>query len=314
MDGWTKNIVVRLYREGNSIRKTSKLINEKYGRETVRKILHEAGVRLRGSIKAYVPLDELTTTEKEDFAEILGYFYGDGSLSKSKNSNQGDFTCGLTLAENEKDLVTRVCSITQKIFRFTPKVKKFKGYYFMKFRRSFGNYLDVFGYPVGKKSMLNPHFPTDFLDTDGKKISFVRGFMNAEASVYKSISVHQSVRIYVSDSKIRILTPLGSKICMKGQICYLISWKKAKEVIGEMPKKSNMLEDLKIILDELGMKSKIYPLRIYVGHAGVTSIHFELRILKKYIKRALDLRIVSSKKKLKKLQMLCGGSKVWSNA
>ncbi|MFH1210525.1 MAG: hypothetical protein V1645_01285, partial [archaeon] len=112
MNNETKKRVVQLYNEEYSIRAISELINKNYGRECIRKELKKVGVILRGRGMVYKNYKDLVSNELQQFAELLGYLYGDGSLSNDKNARQETYRACLTFSLNERDLVLRIVEIT----------------------------------------------------------------------------------------------------------------------------------------------------------------------------------------------------------
>lgn len=300
MEDELKKEVIRLYSQGCSVRKVYELIKRSYSREGVRKELKKLGV-LRGRGVVYKDLKSFTPKESQQFAEILGYFYGDGSLSlnKGKNLRQGLYKAYLTFALNEKDVVSRIVKITSDLFNFKPIVLKKESTYIINFRSTFAKYLSRIGYPHGKKSEINPHIPLKLLSTSGMKRSFVCGFLNAEASVHKTIAVQQSVRVSLDKEQIDLFKKENKSYFMKRQECYFIGWGKIRDkVVLKDFEQSNILLDLKSILDEFGIDSKVYPVRMYIGKNDKTSIHFELRITLKYIRLVKEAGMISCNKKI----------------
>ncbi len=305
MDNKTRDQVIKLYNEGLSIKKIVTEIKGRFGREVIRQNLKKAGVNMRGRGTKYKPADTYDSSDSEDFAELLGLFYGDGHLSRNKNPAHGLYDCTLTFAQNESDLVNRATLLTEKVFGFKPSNIRKEGYFSLKFRRSFARYLHEFGYPVGKKSVINPCLPLKFLKNNAMRSSFIRGFLNAEASINDAVSIQQSVRIELPKESIEKLKSVGKECLIKNMKCHFINWHTANSIV-QKPVKSNALIDLQALLEYFGIKSRIYPVRVYVGSKDKTSIHFELCIPRKFIKRLIDQNLISCEKKLNKLKMAQG--------
>ncbi len=303
MDEKTKILIVKLYNGGFAIRKIKEEINSKYGYETIRKELKKAGVVLRGRGMVYKSHKEFTPEESLLFAELLGYLYGDGHLHKLKKSDHGIYDCAITFSSNEQDLIERVVFITESLFQYKPRIVRRGNFCTIKLRRSWGKYLAGLGYPIGKKSAINPNLPLCILKTNAMKRGFICGFFNAEASINKSVSVQQSVRIDLPEKTIQDLKKGGRAYCMNNKfVCYFISWSKAKNIVPV--KDSNMLLDLKTMLSDLGIKTNIYPVRLYIGSKDQASIHFELRIFLRFIRRFKRLQLLSQKEKVNKLDVI----------
>jgi len=302
MDDKTKAFVIHAYKDGASARQIAAQMKGIYGRETIRKELRKAGVGMRGRSAQYKHPDALTYSESQDFAEFLGCLYGDGHVSKNTNPSSGLYDCKLVFSANEEDLVTRACAISQNLFGFKPRVIVKPGYNILKFRRSFAKHVASIGYPVGKKSVLNPHLPN--LSNRAMKIAFLRGFLNAEASINQTISVQQSVRQEPPQEIIARLKQRGKLTFLRTQPCYFISWKKSKGLLERHMRSSNILAGVQSLLTELEIPSTIYPVRVYIGKNDIVSIHYELQISPKAIKRAHALGLISCVKKVAKLHTL----------
>jgi len=305
MDNSTKEEVISLYKKGHSIRQISKLIDFKYKREAIRECLKMSKIMMRGKGIIYKNYKDLTLKEGALFSELLGYFYGDGSLHKYKDPSHGIYDCNLTFSLNENDLVERVVYITKRLFEFIPKViKKKNSFYVIKFRRSFAKYLKETGYPSGKKSEINPHLPMEILKNDLMKKHFVCGFLNAECTVNKTVSVQQSVRIKLPKELINALKQ-GRKAYQMGKTeCYFVKWSEAKSLLDSGIPKSNALTDLNELLSYFKINSKIYPVRVYIGKKDKIGVHYELQILHESIKKIKDFNMLSCTKKVEKLNNL----------
>jgi hypothetical protein len=307
VDDKTKSLVIELYKENNSIRKIKQIIKNKYGYESIRKELKKSGANLRGRGARYQDYMMFEPDNSALFAELLGYFYGDGSLHKYKDSSHGCYCCYLAFSRDEQDLVSKVICITEKLFNFKPRVLIKKSNYLIVFRQSFAKYLHNIGYPAGKKSQINPNLPLNILTTHSMKQGFIRGFLNAEASVNNSVSVQQSVRIKLSQKVLSNINLKNNSYLLGKTKCYLVRWSAVKDLncFKTLPK-SNILSDLSKLLNTLNIKSKLYFIRIYIGKCDTTSVHIELRIYPKFIKEIINLNLISCDKKLKKLKSLRG--------
>jgi hypothetical protein len=300
----TKALIAKYYLKGISVRRIAELINYDYGKETIRKELNRAGANMRGRSTSYKNRSEFCLQEAAQFSELLGYLYGDDHITKNKNTSHGGYDCILTFALNEEDLIRRAEFITSNLFGFKPRRIIKAGYCSLKFRRSFAKYLHHIGYPAGKKSVMNPRLPLHLFDSPTLKRGFLRGFLNAEAGINQTIAVHQSVRIRLPGCAIEKLCTIGTKTVIRGHPCCFVRWSNAKNVVGSLQVKSNILLGVQQLLLDLGIKSVIYPIRIYLGNNGITSVHFELHILPKFIKQVKMLNLISCEKKLKKISLL----------
>lgn len=296
MDSDIKKQIVEHYERGLSIRRITELIGNQCGRETIRKELKNANVSMRGKSTAYKASALFNSKEAADFSELLGYFYGDGHVSKNRNTSHGLYDCCLSFTLNETDIVNRVDLITENLFGFRPRSIKKRGYWSLRFRRSFAKYLASFGYPVGKKSTRNPRLPLAFLNNAELKIHFLRGFFNAEASINNTVFVHQSVQVLLPEDSVRELRRVGAHKFLGKNCCCFVPWSRARAVIKQNVK-SRILEGVQQLLADLGIPSKLYPIRVYVGNEGIVGIHFELRISTKSIKRVSMLNLITSNKK-----------------
>ena len=139
------------------------------------------------------------------------------------------------------------------------------------------------------------------------KQQFICGFFNAEAAINKTISVQQSVRIELPKEERNQIIKQSKAYQMKDRMCYFIKWSKARDIIRfSQRKESNILKGIKELLESLEINSKIYPIRVYLGvNCGM---HYELVIPPRYLKQAKDLKLISCKKKVYKLDSLCRGS------
>jgi hypothetical protein len=304
MDSALRTHIAQFYDEGFTMRQISDLLGGQYHREAIRNALHKEGAALRGIGVKYKLSSSMNDEEKALFAEFLGYMYGDGYISKHKTPTGVIIECRITLALNEEDVVQRVEMITQKLFSYKVAVKYSEHCATLDFRRSVGRYLFRFGYPCGKKSSLNPPLPLEFLCSKEMKAAFLRGFFNAECSVNKTVFVHQSVRTFLSETQVKQLKECGTHRSMKGRECCFIAWSKAKAIVGDPPVACNILLGVQKILYDLEIPTRLYPIRVYMGHKGVSSIHYELWIRREHIKRVLELRLVSCTKKVAKLHSI----------
>jgi hypothetical protein len=298
--------VLKLYNQGRTIRQIVELIDFEYGRESIRRELKRLNAQMRGRATTYQSVKDFPEQKICLFAELLGYIYGDGHLHKRKDS--GVYECKLAFALNEKDLVERVIQITEKLFSFRPKVIKTEFNYIIRFRKSFAKYLSKLNYPVGKKSLINPKIPFEIFKDKNAIRYFIRGFLNAEASINRTVSVQQSVQVVMPDKIINSIKNIKSAYKMRKFFCYFISWGIAREYLcPSYTNCSNMLMDLKTALSKFDISSNVYPVRVYIGKNDSVSIHHELRIVSKDFKKVEKLKIVTCKKKLEKLHALMRG-------
>ena len=303
MDSGTINEIIDLYSKEFSLRQIEETIHHKYGREAIRRALKKSGVMLRGIGMRYKDFKEFNEKERVIFAELLGYFYGDGSLCKESKSNF--YQCCLFFSLNEKDLVERVVNITRILFYFTPKVYKTKSLYIIRFKRNFAKYLYKIGYPLGKKSVLNPNIPLKILKTNLMKSGFICGFFNAEATINRTLSVQQSVRSNLPKKTIKKIKRSNEVYMLHKQSCYLIRWGKVKDLLKEeIIEKSNILLGIKYLLENFKIRSTIYTVRLYIGKEDKTSIHYELQINPKDLIKIKKLNMLSCIKKTDRLNIL----------
>ncbi|MBN1274987.1 LAGLIDADG family homing endonuclease [Candidatus Woesearchaeota archaeon] len=305
MDAVDRAMIIDAYEMGMSIREVVDFTGGVCGRESIRIILKGGGVPLRGRGVKYRDASSFFGEEVCLFAELLGCMYGDGSLSKNKNAGHGCYDAVLVFSADERDVVERIAFITSRLFGFEPRVID-KGYFCIKLRRSFARYLHEFGYPLGKKSVLNPVLPLSFLVTPAMQKAFLRGFFNAEASVHKTVCVHQSVRIFPDKQLRKALFARGKPYTMKNIAYRICGWCHVKDLFEERPASSNILLGVQELLLRIGIPSTIYPIRVHISGAERVSIHYELRIRTKYLKTVADSGLLSSRKKVRKLQQLCG--------
>lgn len=305
MDVALKKRILDLYSSGYSIREIVRLIGCVYERSSVQQVLKHAGVPLRGRSQSYIDPYEFQGVDAEDFAEFLGSMYGDGYICKVHGYAHDRFESSLAFSLDEEDLVRRIVFIVKKLFGFEPHVVK-KGLYIIRLRVSLAKHLYIFGYPVGKKSDLNPVLPLSYLRSRNMKIAFIRGFFNAEATVNKAIAVHQSVRFHPKKPVLDKLICTGRRYVMKKKTYYICTWNDAKQIIGSQAMQSHILEGVLSLLVAIGISASIYPIRLHIGETGYVSVHFELRIKTKCLKKALDFKLVSCHKKVDSLKTLCG--------
>ena len=144
------------------------------------------------------------------------------------------------------------------------------------------------------------------LRDDYSKIGFIRGFLNAEAGLNKTITVQQSVRINLSSDKIKELILGKTPYDMAGRECYFIPWSVAKKIIPSNEiKYPNLLNGLNKLLSEFGIQSRVYPIRLYIGKK--IGIHFELSISQKHLNKIKSFNMLSCNKKVDKLNKILRG-------
>jgi len=293
------NSIIHYYNLGYSLRKIQQFVP--YKRETIRQKLKKEKINLRGRGIIYKDPSLFSSNEKKLLAELLGYLYGDGSLHKYKDTCHGCYECILTFCWNESDLVKTVQSITNILFKSPIHIKQKKGIFIIKFQRSLAKYFHSIGYPAGKKSMVNPFLPT--LENKNLKISFLRGFFNAEATVNKAFSVQQSVRLDSTSHIRQLLKKYGKPYNINERRYYILKGRTALNFIKkeELPP-SNVLKGIQSLLCDLKIPSTIYIIRLYMGKH--ISVHYELRISPSYRDMIKKLHLISCEKKLSKLNTL----------
>lgn len=281
--GLSDQDMIVLYNDGLSIQQIAKIAGR--GRETVRTILKRHGVRMRFRGVKYDPLSTYPHEKKLLLAELLGYLMGDGSISKRKD---GGYDCVLSFGLDEKNLVDRAVNIVKQLFGYNPKVVNNSNWYAIVLRRSIGRYLhEECGYPVGKKSIINPHIPAWITqESPSVKAAFIRSFLSAEASVDKTyVKVQQSVRIFLPEN-VRNRLRQGSKVYDNSSFRY--NWlcgEEARSLIGAHMRHSNLLVDLQKLLSEFLIDSKICFNRVWASSkSGAVSLHYELYAPKKMFK------------------------------
>lgn len=286
--------IVTLYNGGLNIMQIAKIVGQ--GRETVRVCLKRNGVRMRFRGIKYDPLPEHTHTRKVSLAELFGYFVGDGSVSKRKD---GRYDCTLSLALKEKDFVDRVIDITRQLFDSIPKVESHKDYFKLVFRRSIGRYLcEQCGCPAGKKSVVNPHVPSWIMQSSSEvKVAFIRGFLNAEASVSDCVKVAQSVRVSLPETvkgQLKLVSSINSQASYR---YYSARWRDAKALVAEHVRPSNILVDLQKMLSEFHIDAKMYLNRVWMNsNCSSASVHYELYMSKKMLNRLKQFNMVTKGK------------------
>lgn len=285
--------MVALYNDGLNIQQIAKIAGR--GRETVRVILKRHGTKMRFRGVKYDPISVYSHERKQQLAELFGYLMGDGSISKRKN---GSYDCILALALKEKNFVNSVINITKQLFGYVPKIRAELDYgcYKIVFRRSIARYLcEQCGYPAGKKSVVNPRIPSWIMQSTYKiKAAFIRGFLNAEASVDDCVKVAQSVRISLPEDlrdQLRRIASINNEASYR---YYSSRWEKAKPFVVKYTKPSNVLLDLQKLLSEFQIGAKIYLNRVWMSSkSDGVSIHYELYIQKKMLNRLKQFNMLT---------------------
>ena len=301
MDAADRDMLVDLYEMGMPIREIVDVMGGACGRDKATEALKEAGVRMRGSGTRYADPSSFCGEDAELFAELLGYLYGDGHISKVMDSKNGRYESLIAFSLDEDDLVERVRFIVYRLFGFHPRVITMPDHYRVRLRRGLARRLYEFGFPVGKKSLLNPSILLKFLSGGLMGAAFLRGFFNAEASVNKTVSVHQSVRFFPDDRVRHKVIALGKPYAMKNTSYRTCAWTEVKHLLEDELVSSNILLGVKELLSRLGVSSRIYPVRVHISGQKRFSVHYELRILTKCLKRVADSGLLSSRKKTRKL-------------
>jgi intein/homing endonuclease len=186
-------------------------------------------MRFRG-VK-YRQLAKHSIEEKTALAKLLGYLFGDGSISQNKD---GRYECSISLALDEKEFVEDIKKITESLFQFAPKIKiENKNCFRILLRRSVARYLHhECRYPIGKKSAVNPHVPAWIMESESEvKASFIKGFLNAEASITdESIKIRQATRIFPPRDVINRLRQAARIRVASRYSYYSLSWRVGKSL------------------------------------------------------------------------------------
>lgn len=281
--------IVNLYESGLNIRQIAQITQR--GREKIRLILKQRNVRMRFRGVKYKPLLEFSLKEKAALAKLFGYLLGDGSVSKNKD---GRYECSLSFALNENEYVGDVKNITELIFYCTPKIKTIERSYFrILFRRSIARYLHKkCGYPIGKKSVVNPHIPLWIMKGESDvKVSFIQGFLNAEASIHGgNIKIRQAVRFFPPAKLVVHLKRVAKIRATKGYRYYSLDWRDSKSLCERYIRPSNILTDLRELLNEFQILGKIYPYWVWISSTNDSiSVHYELYLNKRISRRLTNL-------------------------
>lgn len=285
--------IISLYNSGLNIRQIAEIVGR--GRETVRVMLKRHNIRMRFRGIKYDPLPSYHHEKKVLLAELFGYLMGDGSVSKRKDRR---FDCIISFSLEEKNFVDVVKNIVNQLFGYVPKSMVDRTWYRVTLRRSIARYLhEECGYPLGKKSVVNPNIPQWILEADQLvKTAFIRGFLNAEASINDCVKVSQSVRIFLPRDVQYQLEQMAN-IRDASFKYHSLRWRKAKSIVKEYVRPSNILLDLQKLLLELQINSKIYSNRIWMSsRSGSVSIHYELYMQRKMLERLRELTKVLEEK------------------
>jgi len=223
---------------------------------------------------------------------------GDGSISKRKDAR---YDCVLSFALREKNFVDAVRDIVKQLFGYDPKVVVNHSWYTIVMRRSIARYLhEQCGYPTGKKSVGNPNIPDWIMRADSfVKIAFVRGFLNAEASIDDCVKIPQSVRIFPPEhvqDKLKRASNFHDAASFK---YYSLRGNKAKYILGKRYlRQSNILLDLQKLLYEFQISSKINLNRVWMSpRSNCVSLHYELYIPKRMIKHLKRFNMLTKENK-----------------
>lgn len=301
--------MIALYNGGLNIRQIAKIA--RLGRETVRVILKRHGTRMRFRGIKYDPLSIYSHERKLLLAELFGYLIGDGFISETTD---GRYDCVLSFALKEKNFVDEVRNIVKQLFGYVPKVVVDHSWYRIVLRRSIARYLyKQCGYPIGKKSIVNPYIPDWIMQArPSVKTAFIRGFLNAEASVDNCVKVPQSVRIFLPrdvQNRLRQRSNIHGVASFK---YYSLRWKEAKSIVKEeYVRPSHILLDLQKMLSEFQIDSKICFNRVWMSsRSNSISIHYELYVSKKMLERLKQFNMLKKKDETE----MCGGSQARSTA
>jgi hypothetical protein len=246
-------------------------------------------MRFRG-VK-YRRLAEYSIEEKTALAKLLGYLFGDGSISRNKD---GRYECSLSFALDEKEFVEDIKKITELLFHFAPKIKiENKNCFRILLRRSVARYLHrECRYPIGKKSVVNPRAPAWIMESESEvKASFVKWFLNAEASITdESIKIRQATRIFPPRDVINRLRQAARIRVASRYSYYSLSWRIGKSLCKPYIRPSNILIDFQELLRRFQVMGKIYSYWIWISQTSDdVSIHYELNLSKRQAERLINL-------------------------
>lgn len=281
--------VISLYNDGLSIRQIAKITD--HAREGIRLILKHHSVPMRGRCVKHKPFSEFSFVEKISLARLFGYLFGDGSISRNKD---GRYECSLSFALTETGYVGDIKNIVESLFHFTPRVKiENESHFRILLRRSVARYLhQECYYPVGKKSVVNPHIPNWVMGSEPEvKASFTKGFLNAEASIMdEGIKIRQAVRIFPPEDILARLKQMAKIRATKTYTYFSLNWRAGKSLCEPYIRPSNILVDLRELLREFQVVGEIYPFWIWMSSINNNiGIHYELNLSKKPSERLINV-------------------------
>jgi len=220
---------------------------------------------------------ELQSNKPILLAEFIGRMLGDGSISKFPKYLSPEY-------ENHK----RMQELVKELFNYEPRTVKRERYYETRLKRISVQVLHKLGIPFGKKSITNPHVPSFILRSNRKEVikALIRGYFDDEA--------------YISRTKIEVSTVVR---ILDAEICRLlrerfkdrrsISIKLASKALKTFkPPKSNILEDIKFLLNKLNIPAKLKCVGVFLNQASA-SVEWKLIISGDDFHKALESNLIS---------------------
>ncbi|WP_233162857.1 vitamin B12-dependent ribonucleotide reductase [Glycomyces salinus] len=125
---------------------------------------------------------------REELAELVGYFMGDGSLHA-----KGIRLC---VAQEDQDVVDHLCSLSEKLFNLTPRVTAQQGYSEVTLQSvRLARWWQAAGFAKGRPSEEHsgkgwkPRVPAAILETNAESVyeSFLRGLFEADGTVGEGV-------------------------------------------------------------------------------------------------------------------------------
>ena len=200
--------------------------------------------------------EELVKGNPEELAELIGRMLGDGSITKK---NPCYYSSNLKAHE-------RMAEFVESLFGFRPTIKPRKNYYRMNLRACIIHVLNVLVIPSGKKSVINPCFPSFIFESESTMKAALRGFLSDEGYVARGfVYVDISVRI----PRYKLGTIKLSTIGKKND--------ETSSLINDM--RSNLLEDVSKMLMKLSITHQLYPQRI-IRNESSASLIWRIKIQK----------------------------------
>lgn len=115
------------------------------------------------------------------------------------------------------------------------------------------------------------------------KVSFIQGFLNAEASIHGgNIKVRQAVRFFPPAKLVVHLKQMAKIRATKRYRYYSLDWSDSKSLCERYIRPSNILTDLRELLNGFQIPGKIYPYWVWISSTNDSvSVHYELYLNKK---------------------------------